>query len=112
MRADPAHVFCHQLVAALGHHGHFVMGPDRRRAEADEFDAKRVGHRLNFAQVFVHLVAGLVDGFHLRAGKLKLPARLQADIGAVGEGEADHLVLLKHRLPAEAVAQAVEHRLD
>ena len=81
--ADLPHVAGHQRVAALGHHRHLVVGPVRRRAEADEAGADLVGDRLHLAQVLVHLVAGLVDGPERGAGELELPAGLEADVGAV-----------------------------
>jgi len=54
----------------------------------------------------VHLAAGLMDGLERRAGQFELPARLQAQRGAVlgpRSHKADDVVAFANRLPAEAL---------
>ena len=81
-------------------------GIDRERIDAD-----LVGDGLYLAQVFVHLVAGRVDGAERRAGQFKLPARLQRNICAV-LFQPDDVAAFEDRRPAVAVAQTFEHRPD
>ena len=99
--ADRAHVAGHQRVAALGHHRHLVLAPDRAAAEADEARAHVVGERLHLVEVLVHLVAGLVDGLERRAGELELAAGLEADVGAV-LGQADELAAPPRPAPSHS----------
>src|SRR5690606_19504108 len=80
-------------------------------AEADEPRTDPVGDRLHLAEMLVHLVTGLVDRLQRRAGKLQLPTRFQAHVGAVLR-EPDDVALLQHRLPAVALRQPVKHGLD
>ena len=110
-RADLFHVGRHQRVAPLGHHRHVRLRPLGRGAKADEARADLVGDLPHLGQVRVHLVAGLVDGFQRRARQLELPAGFKADVGAVAF-QPDQVVAFQHLLPAEAVAQAFQHRLD
>ena len=54
-----------------------------------------------------------MDGLDRRAGQLELPAGLERDRAAAGDvGEADDVVALHDRLPAEQVLHAVEQRAD
>ena len=68
MGANRAHVRGHQLIAALGHHRHLLMGPLRGGPQAKEPCANGVRNVLNLAQVLVSLITGLVNGFERRAG--------------------------------------------
>jgi hypothetical protein len=87
------------------------MRPDRRGAQPDEAHADAVGHLAHLAQVFVHLVAGLVDRLQRRARQFQLPAGLEADIRAVLL-QPDDVAALEDRRPAEALAQPFQHRAD
>src|SRR5665647_2849125 len=59
------------------------------------------------------LRAGLVYIFDRRAGEFELPARLQRNGAAVSDVEqADDVVALHDRVPAEQVVQAYEQRAD
>ena len=54
-----------------------------------------------------------MHGLYRRAGQFELAARLQRNGAAVGDVEqADDLVALHDRLPAEQVGHAVEQRTD
>ncbi len=109
--AHLAHIVTHQVIAALRHHRHVVVRPDRCRTQPDEAHSDLVGDLAHFAQMLVHFVAGLVDGFQRRAGKLQLAARLQRDIGAI-QRQTNDLVAFQHRRPAIGVAQPLQNRLD
>ena len=61
--------------------------------------------------MFVHLVAGLVNGLQRRTAKLELAAGFQADVGPVFL-QTDDLAGLDHRCPSEPVAQPLQHRAD
>ena len=55
------------------------------------------------------LVAGLVDSLDRRAGQFELSAGFERDRTAAGDvGEADDVVALHDRLPAEQMLHAVE----
>src|SRR5450756_616471 len=59
------------------------------------------------------LRAGLVHSLDRRAGELELAARLQRNRATVGNVEqADDVVALHDRLPAEQVVHAFEQRAD
>ena len=107
--ADLLHVAVHQLVTPLGHQRHVLMRPARGRAKTDEAHADPVGDVLHVAQVVVHLVTGLVDGFQRRARQFQLATGFEADIGAV-LGQADEIAALDQRVPAMPVAQPLQHR--
>ena len=65
------------------------------------------------ARCAINSRAGLVHGFDRRAGEFELAARLQRDGAAAGDVEqADDVVVLHDRLPAEQVVHAVEQRAD
>ncbi len=74
--ADPVHVVGHQLVAPLGHHRHLLVRPDRRGAQTNETDTDLIRDRLHVLEMFVHLVAGLVDCLKRCARQLQLTAGL------------------------------------
>ena len=107
--ADALHVAVHQAVAALGHQGHLVMGPDRGCPQTDEADTDLVGHVLDLAQVLVHLVAGFVDCLDGGTGQFQLSARFKTDIRAILD-QTDQLAAFFDRGPAMGVAQACEDR--
>ena len=89
------------LVAALGHHRHFVQPPGRRKAEAQHAGADLARHFAHLFQMRVHFGAGLMHRLERRAGKFELPARLQAERGAV-LGQADDVA----RLPSPAASRS------
>ena len=65
------------------------------------------------ARCAISSLAGLVHGLDRRAGKLELPAGLERDRAAAGHvGEADDVLALHDRLPAEQMLHAVEQRAD
>ena len=108
-RADPVHVVGHQPVAPLGHHRHLFVLPDRGGPQTDEVHADPVGHLAHLAQMFVHLVAGLVDRLQRRARQLQLSAGLEADIGAVLL-QPDDVVALEYGRTSRTAAAALPAR--
>ena len=72
----------------------------RPHAEAEEAQAQFVADRLGLGEMAARLGAGLVEMDALRAGKLELPRRLEAD-RAVRAGQRDDIVPLRHRRPAK-----------
>ncbi len=110
-RADLLHIGVHQLVPPLGHQRHFVMRPDGRGPKADEPDANLVRDILDLAQVVVHLVTGLVNGFQRRARQFQRPARFKADVCAI-LCQADQMPAFLDRGPAVAVAQPFQNGAD
>ena len=112
-RADLRHVVGHDLVAALRHHRDFGARPVRRHAEAEEADAERLGHFAHLREMRHQLGAGLVHGLERRAGQFELAAGLQRDRAAAGHvDQADDVLALHDRLPAEQALHAVEQRAD
>ena len=90
-----------------------ARAPVRRHAEAEEADAERRRHLAHLRQMRHQLGRGLVHGLDRRAGQFELPARLERNRAAAGDVEqADDVVALHDRLPAEQVLHAVEQRAD
>lgn len=106
--ADLLHVGVHELVAALGHHRHVFVPPDRCRSKADEADTDLVGDVLDLGQVDVHLIAGVVDGLDRGTGEFKLAAGFKRHVGAV-LFEANEFVPFHDRGPAVLVTQAFQN---
>ncbi len=79
------------------------MRPFRRGPKADEPRADLIGDFVHLAQVFVHLVAGLVDRLQRRAAEFQLATRFQRHVRAVLD-QTDDVAALQHRIPAEPVA--------
>ena len=68
---------------------------------------------MHLRQMRHQLGRGLVHVFDRRAGQFELPARLQRNGAAAGDVEqADDVVALHDRLPAEQTMHAVEQRAD
>ncbi len=80
-------------------------------AQARQADAQLVGDLSHLAQMFVNLLAGLMQGFQRRARQFHLPARLQGDRPAAFVKQGDHVSLLEHRRPPENL-ETFQKRLD
>ena len=87
------------------------MGPDRRRAQANETYANLVGDVLHLTQVSVHLIASLVDCFERGTRQLQRATGFKADIGSV-LFQTDQLVAFTYLAPAMAIPQPLQHRHD
>ncbi len=94
MRPDTAHVVGHQPVAALGHHRHVFVPPDRRGADAEMPDAQRFADGMNLGQMVVEFRPHLVHRRQWRPGQFQLPTGFKADVRTIA-GQADDLVLLE-----------------
>ncbi len=107
--ADLRHVIRHDAIAALRHHRDFGARPFRRHAEAEKADAERARDFAHLREMRHQLGVGLMHGFQRRAGQFELPARLERNRAAAGDVvEADDVVALHDRLPAEQVLHAFE----
>ena len=74
---------------------------------------KRLRHLAHLREMRHQFARGLVHGFELGAGQLELTARLQRNRAAAGDVEqADDIVALHDRLPAEQVLHAFKQRAD
>ena len=111
--ADAAHVVGHQPVAALGHHRHLVVRPFRRGADAHEADAHRVGDRraprrdgsaVRPPTSQRSTTSGAPDSSNCPPGSRLMLAPFA--------GQADDVVALAHRGPAEAGLKRREHGRD
>ena len=111
--ADLRHVGGHDAVAALRHHRDLGAAPGRRHAEAEEADAERLGDLAQLREMRHQLAAGAVDARDRRTGEFELAAGLERDRPAAGHvGEADDVLALHDRLPAEQGLHAFEQRAD
>ena len=109
--ADLVHIVGHQLVTPLGHHRHLFVRPLRRSAQTNEARADLVRDLVHFAQVFVHLVTGLVDVIQGRSRQLKLPTGFQRDVRAFAL-QADQVASLADLCPIVPIAQTFQHFQD
>ena len=74
---------------------------------------QRLRHLAHLRQMRHQFARGLVHGFDLRAGQFELAARFERDGAAAGDVEqADDVVALHDRLPAEQVLHAFEQGAD
>ena len=81
----------------------------------EKSDAELVADLAHLDEMLAKLLLRLVQGGERRAGELQLAARLEADnaaLRAVEAAERDDLAALEHGVPAEAILQAFEQRLD
>ena len=109
--ANLRHIIFHNPVAALRHHRGFFKAPDRREAQSQKTNTKRIGDLADFAQMPANLVTGLVDMFQRRARKLELAARLQRYARPV-TFQADNMFAFIQAFPAKLVFQPIQKRLD
>ncbi|MCY1230895.1 hypothetical protein D9M72_433280 [compost metagenome] len=111
--ADLGHVAAHDAIARFRHARCLGEGPLRAAADAEETDAERFGDFAQNRQMLVRFLAGLVQVFERRSGKLELAARLQRD-RAIARllGKADDVALVDDRFPAALCGHSIQKRLD
>src|SRR5262249_8318009 len=84
-----------------------------RHANAEKPDPQWTRDFTHLREMRHQLAAGLMHRLDRAARKLELTSRLERDRAATGHiVEADDVVALHDRLPAEQVAHSVEQRLD
>ena len=103
-----AHIGIHQPIAAFGHQADLFMGPDRRSPKTDKANTDFIGNVFHLAQVHIHLVTGLMNGFKRCSRKLQRSARLKAYIRAVF-GQSDKIAIFLDRRPIEPIAQTLQN---
>ncbi len=112
-RADLGHVAFHDRIAALGHARNLGQRPFRAHPEVEEADAEALGQRPQRREMAVELGLRLVHRPQRRAGQFELPAWFERDGAPAGiVGEADDVLAIEDRLPAERVPHALQQVAD
>ena len=76
-------------------------------------DVQRTADGAAILEMRIELGGGVMDGDLRRAGELELAAGLERDAADGGEvAQPDRLVAIEERVPAGALADALEQRLD